>query len=583
MSAPRNRSSLIIEDGCSTRGILISESDERFFRSLDEFIEQETRFLRSSGEEPDGLRFSIYRCVFNKVIGRATAYKRLLLTIKGEYDDVIGALQRRRDEAEAAQRTLAASVSRTKSLMRCQRRAAHLRERICVIQKETAELREEMKRQKSSQEQSTWIPGLTVAQSADPEALDGQLRRLESQRAALLDGKGHRVSLEVKAELDAELQGLEDRRDQLSTKNNQLKVLYKRLTLVSDRLSSRGGENQQVPLEELLGSTLEDIRQSSVTEEEGRFIDANLFEHEEPTGVDESKLLEEYLNRFIELFDSAQYEEAALLAARSPRGVLRNLDVMEMFEGVKGPPGCVAPLFLFLQALLVTLPAGEKLPAALSLQLVHSSLRQGATRLITHAVNYDRLTLCEDLGDALTEHAQRSPAVADVCLALATTVYAACGPDRKTALTLCRRGFIHGAAEFIDHSQDLTAEDCMWVLRRSPSLCLLQLLTRPRQGRAAILSMGAACCTLLADPRQRQLALQLLDSFVSGGRGGLEEVILQDSSSSADDWAVVTSLCTELNRADLSQAVRSILLDQSGTGVLSPDPEGARLMEHVFL
>ncbi|KAM8860293.1 clathrin heavy chain linker domain-containing protein 1-like [Spinachia spinachia] len=585
MSEPRNssRSSLIIEDRCSTRDILIAENDERFLRSLDEFIEQEKRFLRGSGEEPDGPRFSIYRCVFDKVIGRASVYKRLLLTIKGEYDDVIGTLQRRRDEAKAAQRTLAASMSRTKSLISCQRRAAHLGERICVIQKETVELQDETKRLKSSQEHSIWIPGLTVGESADPEALDGHLKRLQSQRAALLDGKSHRVSLEVEAELDAELQTLKDHRDQLSTKNHQLKLLYKRLTLVSNRLSSWEDENQQVPLEELLGCTLENIRQSSVTEEEGRLIDANLFEHEEPTGLDESKLLEEYLSRFIELFDSAQYEEAALHAARSPRGVLRNLDIMEMFKGVKGPPGCVPPLFLFLQALLVTLPAGEKLPAALSLQLVHSSLQQGATRLVTHAVNYDKLSFSEDMGDTLTERAQESPVVADLCLALATTVYAACRLDRKTALTMCRRGFIHSAAEFIDHSRDLTADDCMWVLYRSPSLSLLRLLTEPQRGRAAILSTGVACSTLLADPQQQQLALQLLDSFVSKGRETLEEVILQDSSSSVDDWTGVTSLCTELNRADLSQAILSILLDQSGTGALSPDMEGARLMEHVFL
>lgn len=50
--------------------------------------------------------------------------------------------------------------------------------------------------------------------------------------------------------------------------------------------------------------------------------------------------------RFIELFDSAQYEEAALLAARSPRGVLRNLDTMDMFKGVHHreiSEGCVKP------------------------------------------------------------------------------------------------------------------------------------------------------------------------------------------------------------------------------------------------
>ncbi|XP_031729635.1 clathrin heavy chain linker domain-containing protein 1 isoform X2 [Anarrhichthys ocellatus] len=467
--------------------------------------------------------------------------------------------------------------------MTCQRRAAHLRDRICVVQKETAELEEEMKRQKSSQEQSTWIAGLTVAESEDPESLDGHLKHLESQRAALLDRKSHCVSLEVKAELDTELQAAKEHRDQLRTKNIQLKVLYKRLRLVSDSLSSWEGENQPVPLEELLGSTLENIRQTSVTEDEGRSIDAELFEHEEPTGVDESKLLADYLNRFIELFDSAQYEEAALLAARSPRGVLRNLDTMEMFKGVKGPPGSLPPLFLFLQALLVTVPTGEELSAALSLQLVSCSLQQGATQLITHAVNNNKLTFSEDVGDILTEHAQKNPGVADLCLALATTVYEACRLDRKTALSLCRRGFIHSAAEFMNHCCDLTAEDCMWVLYRSPSLSLLQLLTAHQQGRAAILSLGVACSTLLADPQQQQLALQLLDSVVSKGRGVVEEAILQDSSSSVDVWSVVASLCSELNRADLSQAVLSVLLDQSGTRIMTPGLEGALLMEHVFL
>ncbi|XP_044071287.1 clathrin heavy chain linker domain-containing protein 1-like isoform X2 [Siniperca chuatsi] len=517
------------------------------------------------------------------VIARATAYKRLLLTIKAEYDDVIRALQRREDEAGAAQRTLAASTSHPRSLTTCQTRAAQLRERICVLQRETAELQEEIQRQKSSKEQSSWIPGLTVAESEDPEALDGHLKHLEAQRAALLDRKSHCVSLEVKAELDAKLRAAEHHRDQLSVENNRLKVLYQRLRFVFDRLSSWEDEKQQVPLEELLSSTLENVRQTSVTDDDARSIDAELFEDEEPTGVDESKLLADNLDRFIELFDSAQYEEAALLAARSPRGVLRNLDTMEMFKGVEGPPGSAPPLLLFFQALLMTVPAGDALPAALSLQLVRWALRHGAAQLVAHAVACNKLAFSEDLGDTLTEHAQKNPGVADVCLALATVVYEACGLDRKTALSMCRRGLIHSAAEFMKHCEDLTVEDCMWVLCRSPSLSFLQLLTEPQRGQAAILSVGVALSILLADPQQRELALRLLDSSVSRGRGVLEEAILEDGSSSVDVWTGIASLCSELNRADLGQAVLSVLLDQSGTGVLSPDPEGARLMEHVFL
>lgn len=59
----------------------------------------------------------------------------------------------------------------------------------------------------------------------------------------------------------------------------------------------------------------------------------------------------------------------------------------------------------------------------------------------------------------------------------------------------------------------------MWVLSRWPSLPLLRLLTDPEPGHAALLSVGVACSTLLADPRQPELALQLLDGFVSRGRG----------------------------------------------------------------
>ncbi|XP_039996141.1 clathrin heavy chain linker domain-containing protein 1-like [Xiphias gladius] len=585
MSEPQNsnNSSSRKEASLSTPGILISETDERFFQSLYEFIEHEKRYLRVPEDGPDELRYFIYRSVFNKVIARATAYKRLLLTIKAEYDDAIREMKRRQDEARAAQRTLAATTSHPKSLITCQRRADQLRDRISDLQRETAKFQEEIKRRKSSKEQSTWIPGMTVAESEDPDALDGHLKHLEAQRAALLNRKSHCVSLEVKAELDAELQTAECRRDQLSTENNRLKVLYKRLKFVCDRLSSWEEEGQQVPLEELLGSTVENVRQTSVTDDDSRSIDAELFEQEEPSGVDESKLLTDYLDRFIQLFHSAQYEEAALLAARSPRGVLRNLDTMEMFKGVKAPPGSVPPLLLFFQALLFTAPSGARLSAPLSLQCVLFALQRGASRLVAHAVTQNKLTCSERLGDTLTEHARQNPSVADLCLALAAVVYEACGLDRKTALSMCRRGLIHSAAEFMNHCKDLTAEDCIWVLCRSPSLSLLQLLTEPQRGRAAILSVGGACSTLLVDPQRRDLALQLLDGFVSRGPGVLEDVILEDRDSSVDVWIDVASLCSEMNRADLNRAILSILLDQGGTRVLSPDLEGARLMEHVFL
>lgn len=46
------------------------------------------------------------------------------------------------------------------------------------------------------------------------------------------------------------------------------------------------------------------------------------------------------------------------------------------------------------------------------------------------------------------------------CLALATDVYEACRLDRKTALSMCRRGLIHSAAEVMTLSEDVTAGLC---------------------------------------------------------------------------------------------------------------------------
>ena len=65
----------------------------------------------------------------------------------------------------------------------------------------------------------------------------------------------------------------------------------------------------------------------------------------------------------------------------------------------------------------------------------------------------------------------------------------------------------------------------MRVLCLSSSLSLLPLLTAPQPGRAAILSVGVACRTLLAEPEQQQLAVRLLDSFISRGKHSREVFI----------------------------------------------------------
>ncbi|XP_024153273.1 clathrin heavy chain linker domain-containing protein 1 isoform X2 [Oryzias melastigma] len=545
------------------------EDNKRFLASLDEFIEHEKQYLGCPAEGPHELRYMVYRAAFNEVIGRAPSCRRVLLLIKAEYDHAIQELKRREDDARATRRREAAAATHARSLEICETRAAQLRDRISVLQTETAELQESSRRTFWG-DLGSWVSGLPAAR---PEDLDRYLQDLQTRRTALLDRKSLSVPLEVHSRLEAELQEVQRRRDRLRADNVRLRLLHERLTFVSDGFRRWTDGGQAVPLEELLASTMKSISSELLHDADGCSAAAALQEDRRQT--------DDHLLRFLQLFGSGRYREAALHAARTPGGILRNPDVMEMFAGVRAPAGVAPPLLLFFQALLVTTATGHRMSTALSLQGVRCALQHGRLQLAVHAVTQDKVSFTEDLGDVLSEHAQKDVGGADLCLALATVVYEACGRTRKAAVSMCRRGLVHNAAELLRRSADLTAEDYMWVLRRSPSLPLFQVLSDHSRGCSAILPVGVACRALLADPDHQQVALQLLDGFLSAEV--LESVVLQDSGSTVDVWDTVASLCSGLGRADLSRAVRAVLLDQEGTRVLSPDPEGARLTQHIFM
>lgn len=67
-----------------------------------------------------------------------------------------------------------------------------------------------------------------------------------------------------------------------------------------------------------------------------------------------------------------------------------------------------------------------------------------------------RLTYSEALGDVIYEYSGREPRMADICLALAHIVYAACGLHHKAALSMCKRGMLYSATEFIYQCQNFT-------------------------------------------------------------------------------------------------------------------------------
>ncbi|XP_041920938.1 clathrin heavy chain linker domain-containing protein 1-like isoform X1 [Alosa sapidissima] len=580
-------------------------SDYTFLESLRSYIQFEKEHLPTSEKAPDEQRLVIYSSAFDKLIEHVTAYKRILTAIKKEYDDFINSVKKNGRDAKLAQRKLKAMIAQPTSLMYCQRRAVELQERIAIIQRDTAELQAELQRieesrkdkQHSAQQKTSdtqtyhpirQIPGLTFEESMNPAALAKYIEVLERKRADLWNlRKNHYVPMQVKAELDCKVTAALDQRDELVFENDQLHLRLQQLQSVNDVITSWKSE-EDGPLLEHLSAKLEQIAEMKVSDT----VDSSsaALEEDDPSKANESELLVDYIERFTDLFESGDYELAAFHAAKSPHGVLRNMETMEKFKAITVYQGEVPPLLLFFQAIMNSVQDKRQLPREdLSVESVRCALQHNFVELVTHWVTQHSLTYSEALGDVICAHGDKTLRITDTCLALAQMVYSACGIHRKAAITMCKRGLTFCALEFIQQN-NLTndelcwsvspADDCMLVLRSCPSLVLLQALTQEYKGRAPVLSVGYACHSLLNSDLE-DLAMELLEEMHTGRQGSLEKAISEDPRCGAEVWSDIANCCCLKNDHQVAQEINTIL--QSHALALASGREDNKVMDHVFM
>ena len=107
-----------------------------------------------------------------------------------------------------------------------------------------------------------------------------------------------------------------------------------------------------------------------------------------------------YVRQFQQMFQSGNYAEAAKVAARSPRGILRTPQIIEQFKGVPAVPGQLSPILSFFGILLES----GKLNEYESLELARPVLVQGRKQLLEKWLKEDKLTCSEALGDLVRAH-----------------------------------------------------------------------------------------------------------------------------------------------------------------------------------
>ncbi|KAI0285915.1 clathrin heavy chain 1 [Russula aff. rugulosa BPL654] len=107
-----------------------------------------------------------------------------------------------------------------------------------------------------------------------------------------------------------------------------------------------------------------------------------------------------YIKQYQSLFQSGQFNEAAKIAANSPRGILRTAQVIESFKQAPAAAGGLSPI---LQYFGILLEKGE-LNHLESVELARPVLQQGRKQLLEKWLKENKLTCSEELGDIVRQH-----------------------------------------------------------------------------------------------------------------------------------------------------------------------------------
>ncbi|XP_077138813.1 clathrin heavy chain linker domain-containing protein 1 isoform X1 [Ranitomeya variabilis] len=575
---------------------ITSTSEKRFLTSIEENIKSEEEKLSAAGQLDAEQRYIIYGQAFDKVIEHCTDYKRLLTAIKQEYDEFIDAAKQGETNAIHVHAKLKRLASEPTTLMYYRKRAAEVADRIDIINKDSSRIENELqklmdeKRVKTPPKEeagppqneinpSAPISGMTIEDSLDMAALIKHQQLLEDKKCALkADMKNKYVPIQRKQELDIKLRIALQEREEVDLINQRLLDSYRKKRAIAHTVSSWARSDKSLSLYETLAQIL--WKENEIKDDA---TSTNVFEDLAPRKNQEAEALLEYVERFNELFVHGQYKAAAVYAAHSPRGILRNMETMERFRAVVVGKDDLSPLMMFFEALMESSSSAKHpVNAALTLEAVKCAVAYDKMELIVHWVTQQRITVSEALGDVIWDYGEREPYHKVTCLALAQLIYRKCPSLRKAALCMCVQGQIQGALDYSHHSKRFLLDDYLFLLKKCPTAELINGLTKEWNGKPAALSVGQAVLSLLCTDH-KEYGFQLLESIHQCGEAALEQVILNDVVCTPEGWVEIAEECSNNDYRQLSEEIKSIVISQDGVVEISSKDEDAKIMEHVYL
>ncbi|GFR74762.1 clathrin heavy chain linker domain-containing protein 1-like [Elysia marginata] len=496
--------------------IITTESDRIFLNDVNTFIESELSKINQLDEEQ---RYLVYKAVFNKVIDHVTAYKPILTLIKKEYEDTIETIKKGQREANFLQGKLKAMASEPSTLRNYKKRADELEERIFMVKKENDTLQSELveiqaireereKRPKTAEtpkrqlkKDNRLIPGLTLEETTDMkilqkkfDALDRQLKELNISLKARFLPKSHKLQLK---------EGLDEKvayRDKLLWQSQVYKTRGQKLKIA---LEAAQAYNQMRPPHQTVGDAVtiafhqaSGALRAEIEKADGEQSEAThaSFEDDDPNKEKEAEMMLEYIERFNELFEDGHFEQAAVHAANSPKGILRTQATLAKFRDVKSTASGRSPLLAFCDALMSSVKAaGNKPNEALSMDCIGASLRENRLELAYHWLSQDRLTLSHGLGRMIAEHCSCPVPCRCGCQALAQAVFVRLKAHDDVLVSMLRQGKMQGALQYSKLWFCINSENMSELLAISPCQQFVDgLMESENRGKKPILSVSLA-------------------------------------------------------------------------------------------
>lgn len=221
---------------------IISRSDKEFLESMQRYIITETERVGCNEDGPADEYYIIYRNVFDKIIDYVNAYKSILTSIKREYDTFIETLKRSQRATVCLHGKLKVLAAIPTTLAYHRKRITQLEAKMRVIENNSSKIQSQIDKMKqlraecdtkevkyctSSKDPSKPIPGMTVQESVNLDALTKHLKHLDDKYAEINKIKSKKyIPAQKKADLDEEMIVALKQRDLTENLNKELQFRY---------------------------------------------------------------------------------------------------------------------------------------------------------------------------------------------------------------------------------------------------------------------------------------------------------------------------------------------------------------------